>query len=238
MRFLPSLVGLVLVTLLTLAHGILTDRWSTPNELKDAPARAEHTAMTVGDWRGETTDPDPASVTPGTECLTRRYTNLQNGSVVTMTLVWGRPGPVSVHTPQVCYQGAGYAMASQQHQRGIRSADFTRRAEFWMADFSKAGQVNPSPVRVLWAWNDGGDWQAPENPRLVFAHQSLLYKLYVVRPLAALNEPLEDEPALSFLRVLLPEMDRTLFAVDYSPSKFYLLTDSRNRNSCSRADLH
>lgn len=167
--------------------------------------------MTLGDWRGETTASDPALGTPGTECLTRRYTNHRSGSVVIMTLVWGRPGPVSVHTPPVCYKGAGYEMEPPPSKKVIQEGDFACGAEFCSADFRKVGHASTTPLRVLWAWNAGAGWQVAENPRLAFASRSLLFKLYVVRPLDALNDHSDDEPSANFLRTLLPELDRVLF---------------------------
>jgi hypothetical protein len=47
---------------------------------------------------------------------------------------------------------------------------------------------------------------------MAFAPRRALYKLYVVRELDAPAGRIEDDPSLEFLRTLLPELERALFA--------------------------
>src|SRR5207253_5526248 len=51
------------------------------------------------------------------------------------------------------------------------------------------------------------------SPRLTFARHAALYKLYVIRPLRSLDQPLqEDEEGLEFMRLLVPQLEEALFA--------------------------
>ena len=61
-------------------------------------------------------------------------------------LVCGRPGPVSVHTPDVCYAGVGYAMENPPVLYQPPSA--TPSGEFWMADFVQQKSTIPTHLRM------------------------------------------------------------------------------------------
>jgi hypothetical protein len=83
-------------------------------------------------------------------------------------------------------------------------------AAFWTARFHKTAGVAQEDLRIFWSWQaPGGDWSAPENPRLTFARSPALYKLYVIRPILMHKTPdekLDTDPALDFIRRLLPEL--------------------------------
>jgi hypothetical protein len=83
--------------------------------------------------------------------------------------------------------------------------------EFWTASFDSSNSMTP-PKRAFWAWSDGGAWRAPDHrrwffgPRWVFRNSRYLYKLYVTRTIPKVDEPIETDPSLDFLNVLLPEL--------------------------------
>src|SRR5205807_6383820 len=83
--------------------------------------------------------------------------------------------------------------------------------EFWVATFKKTNDVVPTTVRVYWAWTGTGEWQAPSRPRVTFAHHSMLYKLYVVRPLINENAETETSPAHAFIKELTAAMRASFF---------------------------
>jgi hypothetical protein len=196
-----------------LAHGLITDRWGPPDTGgKEALARVP---TTIGDWDGTPIelDPNQLPVTDPGEMLLRRYVNRVTGSSVTLFLTVGRPGPVATsHTPESCYPGAGFSYAVPTAARSIPTGPDGRPQQFRVATFSKTETASPLHVRVFWSWSATGAWQTPAYPRLTFARQRRLYKLYVIRPLLRPTEPLDDDPALSFIQALVPELDRALFA--------------------------
>jgi hypothetical protein len=159
-----------------------------------------------GIWEGRALEIDAAQLAQAEVVghCSRRYVNHRTGQEVTILLICGQHGPISVHTPDICYAGAGYAMhgAPELHRAGSG-------AEFHTARFAKTG-ANPDPLRIFWAWSDGGPLAAPENPRLAFARAGALYKLYVIRRMGSIEEPLDTDPCLDFLKALLPELNKCL----------------------------
>jgi hypothetical protein len=195
---LPSLPVLSAAAVLVLAgvvHGIRTDRWVLSRDLQDAVARLESVPAAVGDWEGKTLELDPRELdlSGSAGYALRRFVH------------------VSIHTPDVCYRGLGYepAAAPVRWTAPARGADPS--ATFLSARFYKAEAAGTAPLRILWAWGADGAWQAPEHPRLAFAHQPALYKMYVVRQLAREDEPLEKDPSVRFLEQFLPPLGRALF---------------------------
>jgi Protein of unknown function (DUF3485) len=201
-------VAAVLVT--GLVHGFWTERWTTHEEPVAAAARMEHVADVLGSWEGEPIDATPRQTDGIAGHLYRRYVNRQNGQSVTVALFCGRSGPMSIHTPDVCYQGGGYDVgASVKHS--LPGDAGAPSAEFRTAPFFKTSSTDRSNLRIFWAWNATGEWTVPDRPRFAFARRPFLYKLYVIREMADSNEPLESDPCLEFMRHLLPELQRCLF---------------------------
>jgi hypothetical protein len=87
-------------------------------------------------------------------------------------------------------------------------------AEIWTARFSKTGTALPDYLRIFWAWNATGSWEAPQSPRLAFGRYPARYKLYVLRNLTSIHDRLDEDRCLEFMRQLLPELSRTLCPQD------------------------
>src|SRR4051812_44424328 len=107
-RSLPLIAAALVVGLSGYAHGLRTGRWVTDRQVRDAVARVDRVPMGFGDWSGrpgklDRATLDAAGVAGG---LVRRYDN-RRGEAVSVMLLCGRSGPVSVHPPEVCYQGSG-----------------------------------------------------------------------------------------------------------------------------------
>jgi hypothetical protein len=120
----------------------------------------------------------------------------------------------------MCLGGTGFAFKGKKTREQIAAAGLSGDDAFWVAQFHKASGGVPEIVEVYWSWTAGGDWQAAENPRLSFARKRVLYKLYVSRSVArpADSRPVQDSaggaeqaPVREFLKVFLPEVNRSLF---------------------------
>ena len=85
-------------------------------------------------------------------------------------------------------------------------------AEFNVGHFRKVQAGLATHLRIFWTWNNDGSWRAPKNPRWTFASSRALYKLYIVHEMSRDNEPLQQDPSVEFLRLILPELQTTLFA--------------------------
>ena len=212
MRNLPVLLAVPLVVAFGITEGRWTNRWGWSDELDQATARLAGVPREVGDWEGHDDTLNPRSVVQAgvTGYVLRHFENRRTGAAVSMLLVCGPSGPTSLHSPDVCYPGAGYAMAGPPERHGVRSKGLDQRDEFWVTRFQRGGPA-PDPVRVYWAWTAAGDWQAPDSPRLRYAGLPALYKLYVIRPLARADETMADDPSTDFMRTFLPEVRKALF---------------------------
>jgi hypothetical protein len=211
-RILPVLTAVILLVASGVVHGLRTDRWGSAADVQAAAARLEAVRPKLGDWESEPVKVD----TPQLEAaevvgyLSRRYKHRFKGSEVIVLVVCGRAGPISVHPPEICYQGAGYGLVEARQKYQVPGDDVTPAADLWTADFTRQGP-DPDPLRVFWAWSTDGQWTAPEDPRFTFAASGVLYKLYLVRRLnKSLKEPLKEDPSLDLLQVLLPELQRCL----------------------------
>jgi hypothetical protein len=221
-RVLPILTSVALLVVYGLAEGYWTDRWSLSTELAQAPERLAAIPREVGDWHGQEDELGPRQARQGDirASLLRRYTNRQTAEVLNVLVVCGRPGPISVHAPEVCLGGVGFAMKDRKARQKIEAPGLSSDETFWVAQFHKPGAAVPEVMELYWSWNGSGDWQAVDNPRLSFARKRLLYKLYVSRALTRSTAPTpardgaadgKKAPIRDFLKAFLPEVKRSLF---------------------------
>jgi hypothetical protein len=195
-------------------HGLCTNRWHRSAELEAAIGKVERVSMTIGDWQARSDKLEDSAITgAGIEgYFLRHYENPRTGKTITVLLMCGLPGPLSVHTPEVCYGAMGFnlegsiAKVSNKYHHGSAAAEFLR------GKFSKAGVTGRESLRIEWSWGAGGKWLAPSNTRLTFAQYPALYKLYVIQRVTRLHEQEDEEVYREFLEQLLPALDKSLFA--------------------------
>jgi hypothetical protein len=212
-RTLPILAAAVVLVSTGLVHGVWTDRWKKSGALERAVARLDRVPLVIGDWQGQPDelDRDQLEAAEIAGHLLRRYENKRTGDKVTVLVVCGRPGPISVHSPDICYRGAGYEVVERAKYASPEGAG-SPAAEFFAGRFHKEQPGGVSNLRILWAWTADGDWKAPDgDPRLRFARAPALYKLYLIRDMRSPDEPLADDAAGRFAGRLLPELNRALF---------------------------
>src|SRR5437016_5872335 len=113
MRILPILTALALIVAFGCAEGEWTNRWSSSDATEKAAARLSDIPATIGAWDGHDTPLDPRQVAQAEMAgyLMRRYVHRPTGEAVSVLLVCGRPGPTSVHTPEICFPASGYNLA-------------------------------------------------------------------------------------------------------------------------------
>ncbi|MFO0842140.1 MAG: exosortase-associated EpsI family protein [Gemmataceae bacterium] len=223
-RLMPVATAVTLLVAYGLADGYWTDRWSLSRELADAPARLTEVPLRVGEWEGEERELDPRQARQGEikGSILRRYANRATGEALSVLLVCGRPGPIAVHSPDVCLGGAGFELQREAARRPISGPGLSGEDAFWEGRFHKPAEAVPEVIDVYWSWNGGDGWKAVKSPRLFFARERVLYKLYVTRAVdrpdaapAAASEGAAGEtrdPSRQFLTVFLPEVSRALFS--------------------------
>jgi hypothetical protein len=209
-RLATALIASVLVIACGVVHGYWSDRWQPPVETAAAAARMDALPMEIGEWIGSPLDVKNPLNGGVAGTLQRRYENHRTGDVAVVFLVCGRSGPVSIHTPDVCYAADGFTVGTKS-----KTPVGDNEATFFSADAVKSKAAVETKLRILWGWNDGKGWSAPDDARLnyvAYRHSPVLYKLYVQRDLSGPAQASREEPCQSLLKVLLPELDRTLFA--------------------------
>ncbi|AGA29603.1 exosortase-associated EpsI family protein [Singulisphaera acidiphila] len=213
LRNLPIVAALSLVIAAGIVHGRWTHRWTVSHAIEDAAARIDRLPMTLGDWQGQAMklDREQLALAEIAGYVARRYEDRLHGDAVTILLVCGAPGPISVHTPDICYSGAGFEPIGPPTGRSLPINPSGTPAAFRNALMGKTNIPVPTYLRILWSWSTAGAWEVPQNPRLAFAPRDVLYKLYVIRELSSPDERTDDDPSLRLLRILLPELDKVLF---------------------------
>jgi hypothetical protein len=210
LRYIPVYTALALVTLSGIVNGFWTDRWVVSQAPAEAAARMRKLPREAGDWKAVDLPADEPQDEPIAGTLYRRYVNRSTGAVVNLALVCGLPGPVSIHTPDVCYRASGFEVASPAPYK-VAGGPKQPAARFWTSDLHKKKAAEEIHQRIFWSWSAGGPWKTPADPRREFAGRPVLFKLYLVRPLHSPNEPLADDPCADLLKELLPQLRRTLF---------------------------
>jgi hypothetical protein len=209
MRNLAVAAGLLVLLASGAIHGRWTNRWQLSTEVRQAAERLRAVPARFGDREGQDVPRDVRQFQQAEADghVVRRYVHKQTGDEMMLMIVCGRPGPMATHTPEVCYRGAGFepkADPVRVRREGIA-------ATLWVADFVKERALGPETLRIFWAWGAAGRWTAADNPRISYARQAALYKLYVIRNVPAAGDVSGDKVETAFLGALLPEVDRALF---------------------------
>jgi hypothetical protein len=215
LRAIPVLVGAALALIVgpAILAGNRTGRWRSSGELEIAVSRLDRIPMAIGDWVGRTEAVDARAITTAgfAGSVMRRYENARSGKTISLLIVCGRPGPVSVHTPDICYPGAGFEMTQEQPETLSVPIDPPGdRAEFAWTEFERRVSLLPDRLRIYWSWKSTGAWSVPYSPRVAFGSRPFLYKLYLIQRTSEGNEPADDAAFMDFLRKLLPELDKAL----------------------------
>jgi hypothetical protein len=203
----PATAAAALVICCGLVHGVWTERWARRN-LPDVADRLERVPLHLEGWEGKRlTVDDPRGLGAVAGCFYGRYVDATLGHAVQVFLVGGPPGPVAVHTPDVCYAASGFEVLSQTRFQAPLAA-----GEFWSSNLLRIKSSDHEQLRIFWSWNAGAGWSVPESPRLAFARSPVLYKLYLIRETSGDEGRLEEDPCVALMRHLLPELQKLLGA--------------------------
>lgn len=184
MRTWYSVLGVVLALGLTLlsglVHGRMSHRWGPPADMVAAGKRLEVIPRQVGPWRQESTETLADPVRDVLQCagvIVRGYVNETTGERVKVALLLGPTGPMSVHTPDVCYSSSAYTL-DQPAVRRLWDRQGTPSHSLWRTVF-RSTDIEGTRLCVYHGWSDGGPWVAADNPRVSFADRPFLCKLQV-----------------------------------------------------------
>src|SRR5262245_61286256 len=109
MKVLPLVTAFAVVLFSGVTHGLRTGRWKVSDDLRQAVVRLQDVPTQVGDWEAqeeEMAEPErQMAEIDGYRKLS--FVNRVTRAQVQFLIVCGKPGPISVHTPNICYIGIG-----------------------------------------------------------------------------------------------------------------------------------
>jgi hypothetical protein len=201
-------IALAVAVLITLTGGILygnySQRWNTSAEMQVAVSHLGSFPREVGIWKAVEDLPIEESALQMLECkghLNRRYVNEETGKSLQLAIMLGPPGPIAVHTPEICYSSRAYELTDERAE-AVLEASSGKRHSFWKVDFTTRNAMADG-LRVYYAWGDGGNWNASSSPRFEFAGAPLLYKLQLASYVSSYAGDDGPDPGRQFLEELL-----------------------------------
>jgi hypothetical protein len=201
---LPIVAALLLVLYAGLAHGRVTGRWQSNAALARAATRLPLIPDTIGEWSGidVTKNPEELAIAEAAAYLCRRYRHSGTGQEVTVLLLCGPTGPISVHPPTACYRARGYQLLDEPQETTVESE--AGLSVFRLAEFQGQSTLTEDRVALMWGWSVAGPWSAPDSPRLEFAGEPVLHKLYITWDRSRDQRPVTDTLPSEFVELFLP----------------------------------
>ena len=137
------------------------------------------------------------------------YKNAVTGADIVVTVLSGASGPLTAHTPEVCYSSQAYLIQSQTEPLELKLNDGSI-CHFRVVDLTPRGD-NHKPLTVIYGWHDGEGWRSPSWSRVVYAGTKSLVKIQaaVVTTNDASTESVKDrqQQLKSFLADFLPTLN-------------------------------
>ncbi len=138
------------------------------------------------------------------------YTNEQTGDTVVVAVLAGPSGPLSVHTPEICYSANDYELAGDRQRWQVTDAKGAEHT-FWKLHANSRHSTRPN-LRVFYAWSHGTQWEAVRGPRFALAGLPVLYKIQLAGP--PLRDPSGEgpDPCQDFLARFVADIQPRLIA--------------------------
>lgn len=203
-----SCTGIIIAS--GLIHGAITDRWADSEDLDNAAKRLQYVPLEVDNWQGEILDDKAGKGSGLSASISVRYRHNQSGNKYTVFLGCGKPGPLSIHTPDVCYTASGFDSEAKSKE-SFRQSGVSDVGEMYTARFKKSKGGDQTNLRIYWTWYANGKWTAPENPRMTYHRQAILYKLYVLHEMDNFNDAKQSEVRTDLLPKLTKAIEKHVF---------------------------
>lgn len=209
-RHFPFALGIILILGSGVIHGVQSDRWGQSQKVIDAASRLDDLPVSFGDWVSTETEipQEHLKVAEADGHFSRTFTHKETGQAVSVMILCGRPGPISVHPPTVCFVGAGWGLQSQPTSAPIKG---TVSGSLWNGRFTRTVDGVPVAIQTFWGWSGDGNWLACDNARFETASFSYLYKMYVTVPVSPESGEIDSKVTDSFMDNFLPRVNRVLF---------------------------
>src|SRR6266851_5377499 len=155
-RSILFIVALILILTTGFVHGMWTGRWLVSHALEEATGRLNRAPNDIGNWKASSSEIDANILARAraTGSWVRTYRHEDSNEVLTVILLCGRAGPMSVHRPEHCYNAAGYDSITATVRTTVSNTE-GGTAEIRTAVFGKPGPEGASSLRVFWSWYTG-----------------------------------------------------------------------------------
>jgi Protein of unknown function (DUF3485) len=197
-------LGLAMTCITGLVYGYVSQRWGPAPDLIAAGKHLETFPAQFGDWQLVRDEPMKESVIEVLSCagyVNRQYVNRRTGDTVSIAITVGPAGPISVHTPEICYSSQAYSI-QETRRLTILSDKNGEPHSFWGISF-RSNNTIADQLCVYYAWTAEKAWKAVESPRFEFAGRPILYKLQLSSLVAPEVAAKADNPCKAFLTDLL-----------------------------------
>jgi hypothetical protein len=218
---LPTTLAIGILIVAGWVHGDWTNRWGDAPELQYSVEYLPRLPKTLGPWVGEDLPETPEQKVQHRAAelraaVTREYVLRDRGERITVMVVSGTPGPIGTHTPEACYNGAGYLMALPPSTLSFPATNSEDRDNiFWVDDFRSDNPALRTGLKLYWSYRPCDPtvpWSASTKPRADFAPYRALYKMYVIRQMEMPGpSPVTDELTPEFIKLLLPALESVVF---------------------------
>jgi hypothetical protein len=176
-----------------------------PFPLRDIPRSIDTWKVVEG---SETLlDPQTTRITGSTDHIMRVYADELTGVALSVLILYGPAGPVTPHTPQVCYPSSGFATVGGTVDRKV-PLDGGGSADFRSSVFAKSGGRAMIYQTVYHTYEMNGVWSpAVENHKLPRRNPGV-FKVQIQRRSFEGERRGDNEPIEAFVAKLLPVIDR------------------------------
>lgn len=157
-------MGVVVLVGLTLLgggiHGRMNRRWGASLDVQRVAEQLREFPTDIGPWHMRESEPLSADVEAMLQCVGyvgRQYENRETGEVVSVALLLGPAGPISVHTPEVCYSSRDYTFRQARTRMKLGPGE-NPQDELWSTTLQST-RLDASYLRVYYGWSTGGAWR-------------------------------------------------------------------------------
>ena len=216
-KLLSTLVGIVFLAATVASgwwHGQFVNSWNKPGALQAAGGKlGRELPERLGPWRlvkSIELDPDVKATLQCVGDLQGIYTSEQTGDTIVVAVLAGPSGPLSVHTPEVCFVASDYELATDRKQFAVTD-ERDQSHTLWQIHANSRHSTRPN-LRVLYGWNRGEKWEAVSGPRFALAGLPLLYKVQLAAPPLDQQTNQDNDPCHDFLKRFLAAIQPRLMS--------------------------
>lgn len=174
----------------------------SPFKLGDVP-------LTIGSWVGSEKELDPRIVqaTGSTELVTRSYVDQMTGVTLDVIILYGPTSDIFIHEPKLCYPKAGFTSAGDEFDLPIPLPDGGKPIEFHSVAYEKGEPGRLDSQEIVYAWKYNGRWSGKSPQPKESERIPGMYKVQVARRYNPGEARKRDNPCVSFLEALVPDLD-------------------------------